>query len=85
MHDIHMFTYVYHLDNQYLLFYFRAFFSYNLMKNLLDYFYQVPYKGSQYTAVLLATPLSCCSQTLLTSDSLNNSSMFARIALFPNK
>ena len=50
--------YVYHLDNQYLLFYFRAFFPYNLMKNLLDYFYQVPYRGSQYITVLLATPLS---------------------------
>ena len=54
------------------------------MKNLLDYFYQVLYKGSQYTAVLLATPLSCCSQILLTFAILNNST-FARIALFSNQ
>ena len=85
---LHSYVYsglVYHLDNQYLQFYFRALFPYNLMKNLLQYFYQVPYKGSQYIAVLLATPLCYCFQTLLTSAILNNSSMFARIALFPTK
>lgn len=76
---------IYHVDNQYLHFYFSALFSYNLMRNLLQYFYQVPHEGSQYIAVLLATPHSCCSQTLLTAAILNNSSIFARIALFPTK
>ena len=81
----HLYVYsglVYHLDNQYLHFYFRALFSYNLMRNLLQYFYQVPYKGLQYIAVLLATPLSCCSQTLLTSAILNNSSMLLESHFF---
>ena len=76
---------VYHVDNQYLHFYFSALFSYNLMRNLLQYFYQVPHEGSQYIAVLLATPHNCCSQTLLTAAILNNSSIFARVALFPTK
>ena len=75
---------VYHLDNQNFTLLFSCTFFLQPDEKSPRYFYQVPYKGSQYITVLLATPLNCCSQILLTFAILNNST-FARIALFPTK